>query len=173
MAKTGTWGTEVPRFVIVISMTESSKIENLVREYIKGTDIFLVEVKVSRNNEITVYVDTQKGITVDECAGLNIFLEKNLNREDEDFSLQVSSPGIGHPFRVKEQYLKCEGRTVAVTLKDGKKHEGILRNVSEESLMLETAGQRKGRTRQGKSEDQLLTIDFEDIKTAKEIIIFR
>ncbi|HPC98232.1 MAG TPA: hypothetical protein P5257_05145 [Bacteroidales bacterium] len=154
-------------------MTESSKIENLVREYIKGTGIFLVEVKVSRNNDITVFADTLKGITVDECAGLNMFLENNLDREEEDFSLQVSSPGIGHPFRVKEQYYKSEGRTVAVTLKNGLKHEGILRNVSEDGFFLDTGAQKKGKNKSVKSEGGILKIDFSDIKTAKEIIIYR
>lgn len=166
-------GQKSPVLLSEFVMTEISKIENLVKEYIKGTGIFLVEVKVSRNNDITVFADTLNGITVDECAGLNMFLESRLDREEEDFSLQVSSPGIGHPFRVREQYLKSEGRTVAVTLKNGIKYEGILRDVSEDGFFLETSVQKKGKTKTGKSEDNILKIDFGDIKTAKEIIIYR
>jgi ribosome maturation factor RimP len=89
-------------------MIDRSEIEKLVNESIKGTGIFLVAVKVSSSNRISVLVDNMKGITIDECAALHRKLEKNFNRIAEDFELQVSSPGLDMPFAVIEQYSKNE-----------------------------------------------------------------
>ncbi len=102
-------------------MIDKNKIEKLVNEFIKGTGIFLVAVKVSSSNRITVLADTMKGITIDECAAIHRHIEKNLDRNTEDFELQVSSPGLDMPFGVIEQYYKNEGKKVEVVDTEGDK----------------------------------------------------
>jgi len=119
-------------------MIEKNHIEKLVNEFIKGTGIFLVTVKVSSSNKITVLADTMKGITIDECVAIHRFLEKSLDRNTEDFEMQVSSPGLDMPFGVIEQYYKNEGKRVEVTDIDGEKFSGILRNVTSGGFELET-----------------------------------
>ena len=66
-------------------MIDKTRIEKLVNEFIDGTGIFLVAVKVSASNRITVLADTMKGITLDECAALHRHIEKNFDRNIEDF----------------------------------------------------------------------------------------
>ncbi len=72
----------------------------MVEEFIKGTGLFLVSVKVSSANRIIVLADKNEGITIDECAAMHRYIEKGLDRDKEDFELQVSSPGLDMPFIV-------------------------------------------------------------------------
>ena len=124
-------GTRVPYFITGFqNMIEKNKIETLVKEFIKGSPLFLVAVKVSSSNRITVLADTMNGITIDECASLHRHIENNLDRNDEDFELQVSSPGLDMPFAVIGQYYKNEGKKVEVTDTEGSKLTGKIKNVS-------------------------------------------
>jgi ribosome maturation factor RimP len=95
-------------------MIEKQNIETIVEKFIKGTELFLVTVKVSSSNRITVLADKKEGITIDECASIHRHIEMNLDRDVEDFELQVSSPGLDSPFFVIEQYYKFEGKKVEV-----------------------------------------------------------
>jgi len=119
-------------------MIDREKIEKSVREYISGTPLFLVAVKVSSSNKITILADKKEGITIDECAGLHRHIEKDLDRNVEDFELQVSSPGLEMPFGVIDQYYKNEGRKVDVVDTEGQKYSGKLKNVTTGGFDLET-----------------------------------
>lgn len=126
-------------------MIEKQKIEGLVAEFIKGTSLFLVTVKVSNSNRIIVTADKKEGITIDECAAIHRHIENGLDREAEDFELQVSSPGLDTPFAVIDQYFKNEGRKVEVLDNDGSKYTGRLKNVTAGGFELETEIKTKGR----------------------------
>ena len=93
---------------------------------------------MSSANRITVLADKNEGITIDECAAIHRHIEKNLDREKEDFELQVSSPGLDLPFGVIEQYYKNEGKKVEVIDNEGSKYSGILKNVTKGGFELET-----------------------------------
>ena len=147
-------------------MVEKSKIEKLVNEFINGTGIFLVAVKVSSANRITVLVDTMQGIMIDECIALHRHLEKNLDRNVEDYELQVSSPGLDMPFGVIEQYRKNEGKRVEVTDTDGIKSTGMLKNVTAGGFELETEVRVKGKPRQTKD----VSFNFDQVKSTKVIL---
>jgi ribosome maturation factor RimP len=154
-------------------MIEKSKIETLVREYIQGTELFLVAVRISSTGKITVLADTKKGITIDECAALSRFVENRLSRDVEDFELQVSSPGIDMPFLVPEQYYKNEGRRIEVTDIIGKKYTGILKNVNKGGFELEAETKTKGKRKHGTSETSELSFNYEEVKSAREIVTFK
>jgi ribosome maturation factor RimP len=126
-------------------MIEKQKIEGLVAEFIKGTSLFLVTVKVSNYNRIIVTADKKEGITIDECAAIHRHIENGLDRDAEDFELQVSSPGLDTPFAVIDQYFKNEGRKVEVLDNDGSKYTGRLKNVTAGGFELETEIKTKGR----------------------------
>jgi ribosome maturation factor RimP len=126
---------------------------------ILGTDIFLVEVWVKSGNTIRVHVDRPSGISIEECVEISRFLNRNMDREDEDFSLEVSSPGIGVPFKVKQQYEKNVGHEIEVMQKDGTRSKGTLESLNDEGISLKT---HKG----------VITLRFDDIKSAREIIKF-
>jgi ribosome maturation factor RimP len=141
-------------------MIEKQEIQRLAEEFIRGTGIFLVSVKVSNANRITVLADKNDGITIDECAALHRHIENGLVRDKEDFELQVSSPGLDIPFAVMEQYYKNEGRKVEVTDNDGSKYIGDLRNVTRGGFELET-------------KLKLLSFNFEQIKSTRAILIIK
>jgi ribosome maturation factor RimP len=140
-------------------MITTESITGLVEHYIQGSDIFLVEVLVRPGNAITVHVDLPEGISIEECVKISRFLNGSLDREVEDYSLEVSSPGLGGGFKVKQQYEKNVGRDIEVLFTDGMKSTGKLISVTDHGIILKVEG-----------DDE--KIGFEEIKTAKEIISF-
>jgi len=144
-------------------MIEKSKIEGLVNEFIKGKDLFIVAVKVSSANRITILADTMKGITIDECVEIHRHIEDNLDRDVEDFELQVSSPGLDLPFGVIEQYHKNSGRIVEVIDNDGSKYSGILKNVTNGGFELETEVKVKGKAKELKD----ISFNFDQVKSTR------
>lgn len=147
-------------------MIEKNKIEKLVNEFIKGTDIFLVVINVNNANRIRVFADTRKGITIDECAELHRHIEKHLDRNNEDYELQISSPGINMPFSVIEQYYKNEGKQVEVIDKEGVRFTGSLINVTDGGFELETEVKTKGKS----SELKEISFNLDEIKSTKELL---
>jgi len=150
-------------------MTDKEYIKGLVEEFIKGTGLFLVAVKVSSANRITVLADKNEGITIDECVAIHRHIENNLDREKEDFELQVSSPGLDLPFGVIEQYYKNEGKKVEVTDNDGTKLSGTLKNVTAGGFELETEVKTKGKTKELKD----ISFNFDQVKTTRVILTIK
>lgn len=150
-------------------MTDKEYIKGLVEEFIKGTRLFLVAVKVSSANRITVLADKNDGITIAECVSIHRHIENNLDREKEDFELQVSSPGLDLPFGVIEQYYKNEGRKVEVTENEGSKFSGILKNVTAGGFELETEVKVKGRSKELKD----ISFNFDQVKTTRVILTIK
>jgi ribosome maturation factor RimP len=150
-------------------MTDKAKIEKSVTEFIRGTGLFLVAVKVSNSNRITVLADKKEGITIEECAMLHRHIEKDLDRDAEDFELQVSSPGLDTPFVVIEQYYRNEGRKVTVVDSEGLKYTGILKNVTKGGFDLETEIKVKGKGKEIKD----LPFNFDQIKTVKAVLTIK
>ena len=150
-------------------MTEKNKIEKLVNEFIKGTGTFLVAVRVSSSNRITILADTMNGITIDECVAIHRHVEKHLDRNIEDFELQVSSPGIDMPFCVIEQYFKNEGKSVEVVSVEGMKFAGRLKNVTSGGFELETEVRVKGKPREIKD----ISFNFDQVKSTKEVLVIK
>ena len=154
-------------------MIESKHIEKLVNEQIEGTSVFLIEVKVDSRNTITIFVDSPEGVTIDQCVEISRHVEHALDRETEDFSLEVSSPGIGQAFKVHQQYLKALERTVSVITNDGKRYDGVLKHVAEKQIELEFTVKEKpeGAKRPIMVTKQVI-IGFDQIKSTKELITF-
>ena len=153
-------------------MIDIEKVEKLARERLeKG--MFLVEVTVSKSNAISVFVDGMDGVTIDQCIAISRNIEFNLDREVEDFELQVSSAGLGRPFKVIEQYTKSLGEKIEVLSNDGNKLVGILKEVDDNYIKLETTRKEKVEGRKKKElVVEVLTLNFEEIKSAKNIILF-
>jgi ribosome maturation factor RimP len=147
-------------------MVEKSKIEKLVTEFINGKGVFLVAVKVSSSNRITVLVDTMQGIRIEECAALHHHLVKSLDRDVEDFELEVSSPGLDMPFSVIEQFYKNEGNRIEVIDTDDAKFNGILKFVTGGGFELETEVKVKGKAK----EISDISFNFDQVKSAKVIL---
>ncbi len=164
-----TWGTRVPYFIIRHqNMIDKVRIENLVKEFTKGTGLFLVAVKISSAGRITILADKKGGITIDECVSISRFIESNLDRDEEDFELQVSSPGLSTPFIVKEQFYNSEGKIVEVTSTEGGKFSGLLKNVTDGGFEIETEVKVKGKSKEKKD----LSFNYDQVKSTREVVSF-
>jgi ribosome maturation factor RimP len=150
-------------------MIDRSEIEKTVRGIIEGTGIFLVAVRVSSTNRITVLADRKDGITIDDCADIHRMIEKTLDRDIEDYELQVSSPGLDMPFIVIEQYYKNEGKRVAVIDTEGVKYTGTLKNVTPGGFDLETEIKVKGK----KKEIKEIPFNFDQVKSTRVVLIMK
>jgi ribosome maturation factor RimP len=151
-------------------MITKEKVQSLVEEVLLP-DQFVVDVTVSLGNSILVFVDSDTGISVGECVEISRHIEHSLDRETEDFSLEVSSPGLSGPFKVLRQYLKNIGREVEVVTKSGEKQKGILKSAHSAGFELEVVVKEKV---DGKKVEttKTLTYDFDQIKTVKIVISF-
>lgn len=111
-------------------MIAKEKVREIVDEWLKDKDYFLVDISVSNDNRIVVEIDHADGVWIDDCAALSRHIEANLNRDDEDYELEVGSAGLGQPFKVERQYVNFIGRNVEVLAADGKKYRGTLKAVN-------------------------------------------
>ena len=110
-------------------MINKEKIRQLITEKLEGTVIVLVDLQVSPSNQIKVLLDSFEGVTISKCVEISRLVEGSLDREEEDFELEVSSYGLLQPFMLPLQYLKNIGRKVEVFYKEGKSIKGILNKV--------------------------------------------
>jgi ribosome maturation factor RimP len=151
-------------------MITKEKIQILVEE-VMSSDMFIVDITVGTGNSILVSVDSDAGISVGECVQISRHIESSLDREVEDFSLEVSSPGLSLPLKVFRQYLKNIGREVEVVTKSGEKQKGILKSATLDGFELEFLA--KGRVDGKKVEEtKMLTYSFDQMKTVKIVISF-
>lgn len=150
-------------------MIAKETVKGIIDEYLKGSEIFPVSIKVSSSNSITVTVDRKGGISIDDCVAIHRFIESRLDRDAEDYDLQVSSPGLDSPFVVPEQYYKNEGKKVEVTDNDGVKYAGILHNVNTGGFELETEVKIKGKGKEMKE----LSFNFDNVKSTKIILTIK
>lgn len=155
-------------------MIDKNVVARIVDEWLEGKDYFLVDVTVSPDDKIVVEIDHAEGVWIDDCVALSRYIESKLNREEEDYELEVGSAGIGQPFKVLKQYLIHIGTDVEVLAKDGKKYVGILNNANEENftITIETKVKPEGAKRP-KMVEQDLTFTYEEIKYTKYLISFK
>ncbi len=149
-------------------------VSEIVEAYIADTGYYLVDTKVGTNNHITVEVDHFDGVSLDFCIELTRVIEQKLDRDVEDYELEVSSAGLTSPFKVLKQYEKNIGNEVEVMTKDGKKLVGILQGFDLEKIILQQEKQVKPEGAKRKitvTEDT--EIPFQNIKTTKYIIRFK
>ncbi len=154
-------------------MISASVIRELVDKKLSEGDSYLVDITVSAANKIRVTIDNFRGISIEECVSMSRWIENSLDREAEDFELEVTSPGLDSPFRVFRQYQKNLGREVEVKLADGTKIAGKLVDATENQVTLEQETKEKT---EGKKGRQLVVRKFEfplsDIKETRLIIKF-
>ncbi|NQX90631.1 MAG: ribosome assembly cofactor RimP [Flavobacteriales bacterium] len=154
-------------------MIKESQIRELVEEELKDSDTFIVELSVSSGNAIKVLIDGDKGASIDQCVKVSRLIEGSLDRDLEDFELQVSSPGADQPLKVKRQYPKHIGRNVKVVTSAGKL-EGELINVQENEILVKTREKRRIEGRKAKEwVEEEHSIPFENIIETKVIIAFK
>jgi len=148
-------------------MISESYIRQLVEEKLEGTDMFIVELSVSSNNKIVVEIDGMSGVAIVDCVEVSRQIESNLDRDQEDFELQVSSAGIDKPLRDKRQFEKNIGREVKIVLQDSAELKGELLEVGD-SLKLKLPASKKK-----KLPEREEIIAWENIRETKILISFK
>ena len=137
---------------------KTEEIKHLIEPVLTEHHLFLVELKISKDNVIEVFVDALEGVNIQTCIAVSREIESSLNRDEEDFELTVSSAGLGYPFKVEQQYQKNLGKSVEIKLNDHTK-------LNEEKKIIE-----------GSKRKQLVkterTIVRNDIKEIKDIVKF-
>jgi len=155
-------------------MISEAKIRSLVEEKTEGTDVFVVEISVRPGNKIEVLLDRDSGLTIDDCKMVSRHIEKSLDREVEDFGLDVSSPGVGRPLKVHRQYLKNAGRPVKVETLEGLVVEGVMERADDIGITVVTEQKVEVPGKKGKKK-AIVPVDltYNEIKETKLVISFK
>jgi len=146
-------------------MISEQLIKDLTAQHLEGTDRFAVSVAVRSDNRIRIFIDSDTHVRIEHCIELSKFIESQLNREIEDFELNVSSSGLDQPYKLSRQYIKNIGREVAVLKKDNNKIEGTLIAANEEGFTVKEITKVKKITT-----ETIYSFLYSDIKETKEII---
>ncbi len=155
-------------------MITKEQILNLIEDKLNERGLFLVDLEIAPGNQIHLEIDGPNGVTIKDCVDFSRQVEHNLDREAEDFELNVSSPGLDKPFRVFQQYQKNVGREVKVITNEDKTIKGELVKVEDDKIMVEYSFKQKI---EGKKKKETITeqeiIPFNNIKETRIIISFK
>ncbi|MGL5561780.1 MAG: ribosome assembly cofactor RimP [Tannerellaceae bacterium] len=155
-------------------MIDKNIVTQLAESYLDTTDNYLVDVQIKPGNLIVIEIDNDEAVSIDDCVGLSKYVEEHLDREVEDYELEVGSAGVTSPFKVLRQYQKNIGNEVEVLLNKGIKLSGVLKDANTEGVVLSVTKQIKpegAKRKQTIVEDQ--NYSFDEIKNTKYLIRFK
>lgn len=153
-------------------MIEKQRVIDIAKQWLEGKEnYFLVDVQVTPDNRITVEIDQAEGVWIDDCVELSRFIESFLDRNVEDYELEVGSAGIGQPFKVLQQYINHIGHEVEVLPKTGTKQKGILVSADEKGFVLRT-GQKQlvEGSKRPKTVEVEMRFSHDEVKYSKYVI---
>lgn len=155
-------------------MLDETIVKSLVVEGLKSRpDLFLIDFSLRPDNKINVVIDGDNGVTVEDCVYMSRAIEHHLDREKEDFSIDVASSGATSPLVNKRQYKKNIGRTLEVKTSSEERFEGTLTTVDDVEVTLEWKAKEPKPIGKGKRVvKKQAKIKYDDILEAKVIIKF-
>lgn len=154
-------------------MIDVNKVKELAQTWLSGKDYFLVDATVDQDNRIVVEIDHKDGVWIDDCCELSRFIEDGLDRDVEDFELEVGSAGIGQPFKVVQQYVNAEGHEVELMTSEGKKLHGILSHADEQGFDVAVkVKERKEGAKRPQTVEETLHFAYGEVKWVKTVIRF-
>ncbi|WP_295232109.1 ribosome assembly cofactor RimP [uncultured Chryseobacterium sp.] len=150
------------------------RIEELLNEFLENRkDLFLIDLKISAGDDITVILDGDNGVSLQDCLDASRAIEFNMDREEHDFSLQVMSAGLSEPLATPRQFQKNIGREIEVILNDSSKIEGELARVDDEKITLILRYRKPKEIGKGKVDvEEEKEIPYTEIKKSLVIIKF-
>ena len=146
-------------------MIDKFKVLDIVKDTLEGTEKYLVNMRITPDNRIFVDIDGDNGITIDDCIELSRTIENSLDREEEDFELNVSSAGADAPLKMPRQYRRHIGRDVSVETLDGTQVEGTLKEADDEHFTVYIKGTKKVAPKE-------YTFAYTDVKATKVVLAF-
>ncbi|MEN8765753.1 MAG: ribosome assembly cofactor RimP [Wenyingzhuangia sp.] len=152
---------------------DKNKVENYIDEALsEHEELFLVSLTIGAENKISIVIDGDKGVPLRECIRVSRAVEAQLDREEEDFSIDVSTPDISKPITLKRQYVKNLGRTLNVITEDDK-YEGTLDEVTDDHIVLSWKAREPKAIGKGKvTVQKSVTLTYTEIKETKVKILF-
>ena len=150
-------------------MIKKEIINTLAEQHLSGTDKFITDIKVLPGNRIQVFIDADSSVFIADCAQMNRFIESQLDRDKEDFELEVSSAGLDCPLRLPRQFVKNKGREVKIITKEGMLKKGVLTEITEHNI---TINEKTIQKINKKKEiiNRLFTVAFDEIKEVRLIV---
>jgi ribosome maturation factor RimP len=146
-------------------MLEEETIKKLIEDNLQGTSNFLVNLTLKPHNKIVVLIDNDNGVQVDDCAKLSRDIEAGLDREKEDFEIQVSSPGADYPFKLLRQFKKNLNKEVEVLTEENEKITGLLISANEDEVEIQERQNKKN-----KNQPRLVKLNYNQIKEIKRTV---
>ena len=155
-------------------MINKEVVKTLVDEWLQNGDYFLVDIIFSADDRIVIEIDHADGVWIEDCAELSRFLQEKLGEELGDYELEVGSAGLGQPFKVEQQYKNHIGDEVEVLQADGKKVQGILKEVNGREFVVTV---KEKQTVEGKKRPVMVDVDktytMDGVKYAKYVLAFK
>lgn len=157
-----------------LNMIKKESVNQLIEEFLLDTDYYLVNLYISANSKILIEIDSFQGVSIESCVDLTRYIESRLNRDDEDYELEVGSAGLTEPFKVLKQYEKNLGNEVETLTNEGLKIKGVLSEVYDDHFMLkvEKLIKPEGSKRKIKVIEPMI-FKYQEIKSTKYIINFK
>jgi len=153
-------------------MTFEDKINDLIEAALRDrTDLFLIECTISSDHHIRILLDGDQGVNLKTCIEISRSIEHNLDRQTEDFSLEVASAGVGNPLQNRRQYTKNIGRKLRVERDSEPTLEGVLTAATETDFTLEWKQREPkpvGKGKQTVIKKEILS--YQEIKSAKVLV---
>jgi ribosome maturation factor RimP len=153
-------------------MIKKDYINILLSEHLEGTGMFIVDINITKDNRIHVFIDADNGLTIDDCVNVHRYVESKLDREKEDFELKVSSSGVDNGLKVARQYVKNIGRLVEIVTNEETRLEGELISADDEEIevKIQASGKKK---KPGTEVGEVRRILLSEIKETKVKVTFK
>ena len=161
-------------YIIRLKMIDKEFVKEIVEKHLKESSIFLVDVVIRPGNLIVVEIDSDESIGIDDCVALSRGIESQLDRDADDFELEVGSAGVTSPFKIPRQYKKNIGNEVEILTKGGQKLSGILKSSDDNAFVVTITKMVKPEGAKKKvAVDEDITFSYEDVKYTKYLIRFK
>lgn len=143
-------------------MIDEEVIRKLIEKRLAETALFVTELTIMQGNNIQVFIDGDQGVSINDCVALSRHIESNLDRDQEDFKLQVSSAGVDRPLQFPRQYVKNVGRRFSIELKDESNISGALLAAEKDKIQVQTEIKKGRKIIPG----NIVEINYKDISIA-------
>ena len=157
------------------TMITAEALGNTIANYLNDNGLFLVDIEISKDSDITVAIESREGdVKIENCVDIDRIIGGAFDRDVEDYSLTVTSAGLDQPFKVLDQYIKFIGSEVEVVVKGGGKVKGILSSAGADSFELTTSKMVKVEGSKKKvQQDTVTAYSYDGIKSCKPVIKFK
>ena len=154
-------------------MITEKYIEELINKELENSNLYLLNLRVSHKNDIVALIDGYSPVSIKDCVSLSRKIEGQLDRDVEDFSLQVSSPGITEPLHDWRQFKKNVGRQVEIKLPENKTISGTLVDATPEKFELKPLAKGKKKKSEANASTENLHFAYDEVEQTKIIIAFK